>query len=579
MKIGIGSSKRRVDPSTGASGSVFPNTREWVTVPAKRVAGDRLTEGWAQLGEARWDDARHSFEAALADEETPGAHEGLSWAAWWLDDADTVFAARERAFRLYRDRGDAADAARMATWLAADELDFRGGAAAASGWLQRAHRLLDRLEAGPDHGWLAFHEGYVSHRQGDTARARELATFAADLGRRFAVPDLEMLGLALEGAALVACAQVEEGMRLLDEATLAAVEGDVTIPISSAWASCFLVSACTAVLDFDRAFEWCDRIASFADRYGSRYMLAFCRAEYGAVDLWRGRWSDAERMLEASLEDFAASRPAWLGAPLVLLAELKRRRGAADEARALLDRAGPSADAQLCRGRLALDDDDAQQAADLADRLLRQLPAARTLDRLPALELLVHARIANGDLGEASVALAALRDVARAVGTEPLHAVADRAEGMLAAAWGEHDRARTLLEDAVDRFERAGAPYEAARTRLELVPTLVALKRKDAAEHQATTAAQTLDELGARPAGAARARRLLDAGGPFAELTAREREVLRLLAKGLTNRQIAARLVVSEHTVHRHVSNILRKLDLHSRTAAAALAAQTGLLD
>jgi ATP/maltotriose-dependent transcriptional regulator MalT len=245
----------------------------------------------------------------------------------------------------------------------------------------------------------------------------------------------------------------------------------------------------------------------------------------------------------------------------------------------LLDRAGPSADAQLCRGRLALDDDDAQQAADLADRLLRQLPAARTLDRLPALELLVHARIANGDLGEASVALAALRDVARAVGTEPLHAVADRAEGMLAAAWGEHDRARTLLEDAVDRFERAGAPYEAARTRLELVPTLVALKRKDAAEHQATTAAQTLDELGARPAGAARARRLLDAGGPFAELTAREREVLRLLAKGLTNRQIAARLVVSEHTVHRHVSNILRKLDLHSRTAAAALAAQTGLLD
>ena len=263
-------------------------------MPAKRVAGDRLTEGWAQLGEARWENARHSFEAALVDGETPGAFEGLSWAAWWLDDAETVFAARERAYRLYREQGDAADAARMATWLAADELDFRGGAAAASGWLQRAHRLLDPLEAGPDHGWLAFHEGYVSHRQGDTVRARELAAFAADLGRRFDVPDLEMLGLALEGAALVACAQVEEGMRLLDEATLPALEDDATIPISSAWASCFLVSACTAVLDFDRAFEWCDRIATFADRYGSRYMLAFCRAEYGAVDLWRGRWSEAE---------------------------------------------------------------------------------------------------------------------------------------------------------------------------------------------------------------------------------------------------------------------------------------------
>ena len=466
----------------------------------------------------------------------------------------------------------------MATWLAADELDFRGGAAAASGWLQRAHRLLDPLEAGPDHGWLAFHEGYVSHRQGDTVRARELATFAADLGRRFDVPDLEMLGLALEGAALVACAQVEEGMRLLDEATLAALEDDATIPISSAWASCFLVSACTAVLDFDRAFEWCDRIAAFADRYGSRYMLAFCRAEYGAVDLWRGRWSEAERMLEASLEDFAASRPPWVGAPLVLLAELKRRRGSADEARALLDRAGTSGGAQLCRGRLALDDGDAQQAADLAERLLRQLPAARTLDRLPALELLVHARIANGDLGEASVALAALRDVARVVGTEPLRAVADRAEGLLAAAAGEHDRARTLLEDAVDRFERAGAPYEAARARIELATSLVALGRSDEAGRQASSAAEAFAALGAAT-DAGRARHILAGGERLPELTKREHEVLRLLADGLTNRQIAARLVVSEHTVHRHVSNILRKLDLPSRTAAAALAAQAGLLD
>jgi DNA-binding NarL/FixJ family response regulator len=546
-------------------------------VPAKRVAGERLTEGWAQLGEARWEDARRSFEATLADGEAPGAYEGLSWAAWWLDDAETVFTARERAYRLHRERGDAAGAARMATWLAADELDFRGGAAAASGWLQRAHRLLDGVEPGPDHGWLAFHEGYVSHRQGDTARARELARLAADLGRRFAVPDLEMLGLALEGAALVACAQVQEGMRLLDEATLAALEDDATIPISGAWASCFLVSACTAVLDFDRAFEWSERIAAFADRYGSRYMLAFCRAEYGTVDLWRGRWSDAERMLEASLEDFAASRPAWVGAPLVLLAELKRRRGLADEARALLDRCGPSGGAQLCRARLALDAGEAQQAADLADRLLRQLPAARTLDRLPALELLVHARIANGDLVEASVALAALRDVARVVGTEPLRAVADRAEGMLAAARGEHDRARTLLEDAVDRFERAEAPYEAARARIELATSLVALGRADAGA-QATAAAGTLSELGAAT-DAARARQLVGAGEPLPELTVREREVLRLLADGLTNREIAGRLVVSEHTVHRHVSNILRKLDLPSRTAAAAVAARSGLLE
>ena len=275
---------------------------------SKRVASDPRA-GWVELQEARWDAARASFQQALATEATPEALEGLSWAAWWLDDAAAVFEARERAYGLYRKRGDGTGAARMATWLAADHLDFHGAWAVASGWLRRAHRLLDPLEPGPDHGWLAFHEGFIAHANGDMAQARELAGFAAELGRRFEVVDLEMLGLALDGAALVACAEVDEGMQCLDEATAVALEGEAAIPISSAWACCMLVSACTAVLDYERAFEWCDRIAEFADRYGSRYMLAFCRAEYGAVHLWRGRWSDAEPMLRASVEDYSRSRP------------------------------------------------------------------------------------------------------------------------------------------------------------------------------------------------------------------------------------------------------------------------------
>jgi SAM-dependent methyltransferase len=134
---------------------------------------------------------------------------------------------------------------------------------------------------------------------------------------------LEMLGLALEGAALVACARVEEGMRCLDEATATALDEEATIPISSAWACCFLVGACTSVLDFERAFEWCDRIAEFAERHESPYMHGFCRAEYGAVHVWRGRWAEAERLLDASFDDFSRARPAMAGAPLVALAELR----------------------------------------------------------------------------------------------------------------------------------------------------------------------------------------------------------------------------------------------------------------
>jgi LuxR family transcriptional regulator, maltose regulon positive regulatory protein len=548
------------------------------------VASDPVSAGWAQLADGEWGAARASFAEALASEETPEAFEGLSWAAWWLDDAEAVFDARKRAYGLYRRRGEGASAARMATWLAADQLDFRGAVAVAGGWLRRAERLLDSVEPGPEHGWLAFHEGYIAHLSGDTANAVELGARAAEAGRQFDVLDLEMLGLALEGAALVASVQVTDGMRRLDEATATALAGEATIPISGAWACCFLVTACTSVLDYERASEWCDRIAEFAERYGSRYMLAFCRAEYGAVHLWRGQWRDAEELLEASVADFSSSRPAMVRGPLVALAELRRRQARADEAARLLDQAGAFPPAQLCRARLALDQGEARRAVDLVERLLRQAPADRKLDRAPALELLVRARAARGELEEGQLALESLREIERLVGTEPLRASADLAEGLLAAAGGDHERARTLLEDAVDRFERSGAPFESSQARIELATSLAALGRTELAEREATAALDRLCGLGAE-AEAERVRRLLGTsirgggGPPLPEVTRREREVLGLLAEGLTNRQIAGRLVVSEHTVHRHVTNILRKLELPSRTAAATWAVRSGLLD
>jgi DNA-binding NarL/FixJ family response regulator len=299
------------------------------------------------------------------------------------------------------------------------------------------------------------------------------------------------------------------------------------------------------------------------------------------VHLWRGRWPDAEAALSAAVEDFSRSRPAWAGGPLVGLAELRRRQGRPAEAALLLDRAPASLPAQLCRVRLVLGQGESLRAVELLERLLRQVPAHRKLDRVPALELVVHARIARGELDEAVPALEALREVERLIGTAPLRAGADRAEGMLAAARGDHGTARILLEDAVDRFQESGAPFEAAGARLELAASLVALGRTDAAEREATAALECLLQLGAS-AEADRARRLLALPRgrvAFQEVTKREREVLGLLAEGLTNRQIAERLVVSEHTVHRHVTNILRKLDLPSRTAAAAQAVRAGLLE
>ena len=537
-------------------------------------------DGWTALADGRWTDARAHFEDALATGPSPGALEGLSWAAWWLDDAATLFETREAAYRLYREAGEPRGAARMAIWLAADELDFRGAWPVASGWLRRAHRLLEPLEPSPEQGWLAFHEGYHAHAAGNTPAACAAARLAAELGRRLGVPDLEMLGLALEGAALVSSAEVAEGMRRLDEATATALEGEATIPISGAWACCFLVNACTTTRDHDRAFSWCDRIAEFAERFGSRYMLAFCRSEYGIVHVWRGQWADAETLLKAASEDYARSRPPWVAAPLAQLAELRRRQGRPDDALRLLDRAGSSGAAQLCRARLALDGGDARRAAELAERTLRAVPEDRALQRFPAVELLARARIARGDLDAAGAASGELDRTARAVETPALRAGAAVAAGMVEAARGEHTQARPRLEDAVDGFEASQAPFEAAQARRELAVTLHALGRHDDAAREATASLDALARLGAL-AEAERSRRVRDSvlRQERSPVTRRERDVLRLLAAGLTNRQIAERLVVSEHTVHRHVTNILRKLDLPSRTAAATHAVRSGLLD
>ena len=548
-------------------------SREWTARPAAPAGS-----GWTALAEGRWTSARDAFARDLVLERTPEALEGMSWAAWWLDDVEVVFRAREEAFRLYKERGDAAGAARMATWLAADQLDFRGAASVANGWLRRARRLLEESAPGPEHGWLSFHEGYIAYGRGRTASALELAVEAAEVGRRFAVPDLEMLGLSLRGLILVVCGEVEAGMGCLDEATATALEGGATVPISGAWTCCFLVTACEAVRDYPRAVEWCDRIEEFSERYGSSYMLGFCRAHYAAVHLWRGDWEAAEAELLRAHDAYAGSRPAAIGGVRVALAELRRRQGRWEEAESLLGEA-QGRSALLCMAHLALDRGDPARARRLAERALRRVPETNEIERAGPLELLLRVSCRTGALADASGFLDELREIERMVRTRPLAAAVQLGAGRLAAASGDHDGAVRHFEDALDCFQECGAPFEAGTTRVETAVSLLALDRRVAAERELETARTTLLELGAEAAArnAQQARDLCSPGPAEPTLTPRERDVARLLAEGLTNREIARRLVVSEHTVHRHVTNILRKLELPSRAAAAAYAVQEGL--
>ncbi|HEX2411704.1 MAG TPA: helix-turn-helix transcriptional regulator [Solirubrobacteraceae bacterium] len=537
---------------------------------------DTLAAAHEALRTGAWDEARVRFQAAVEAAPSGEAYEGLGWAGYWLADEELTLDARERAFRAYRAEGDRAGAGRVAAWLASDHLEFRGDDAVARGWLERAHRLLDDVvPEREDHGWLALHEGsYAMNVSGDLDRAAALAQRGAAIGRALGPPDLEAVGLALEGFTYVRRGRVEAGMRLLDEASAIARGEDLRMPIAEGWALCYLISACEGVGDFPRAAQWCQAVRSVAEDWGGRHLVGICRSAYGNVLATNGDWEAAELELTGAVGDLQRSRPGMAAGGLARLGELRVRQGRVDEARVLFTQAGAHLRAIVGLGLLALEAGDPAGAADGAERALRRAPAASLLDRLPALDLLVRARAALGELDAAADAYAELERAAAELATPYVEGRARLAAGRLAAARGDHESARRAFEDAVDLLVEAAAAYEAALARLELSGALAALGRDQpaAAEEEAGRAA--LAALGARePARVASAeRRALN------ELTPRELEILQLVAQGLNDAEIAERLVLSQHTVHRHVANVRTKLRLPSRTAAVAYAARAGLL-
>ncbi len=565
---------------------------------SEQTLNECLRAGQEALGRGAWEEAYACFEAALRVEKTPEALEGLGMAAWWLDDAAVTFDARERAYRRYRQQGDRQGAARVATYLAYDYYSFRGEYAIANGWLQRAHRLLEGFDLVPEQCLLAIYEGYFTLMlQNDSTTAQRLGAQAATVARTLGVIDLEMLALALEGLALVSAGEIAEGMRCLDESTMAAVSGEMTDFDARVQVCCYLIYACERVRDYERAAQWCTYVKELTTRWKYPMMFSYCRMHYAGVLIWRGHWTEAEGMLVAATNDLIATRPVEAGEGIVRLADLRRRQGRFDEADILLAQAeshpfrllGGNL-ALLARAALALDQRDTAAAVDLAERFLRGIPADERTERPAALELLVQAHIARGDRAQARIALNELAAIATTVATEPLRATVSFASGIVAAADREHEVACRHFEDAIDLYQRSGAPFESARARIELARSLLALARNRTAGQHAHKALEALRQLGAVPE-SARAEALLRKiestplthRGPasdVADLTPREVEVLRLIAAGKSNQEIAAELVLSIRTVERHISNIYQKIGTSgpvARANATAFALQHGL--
>ena len=538
------------------------------------MASDTLGSAQRLLRAGRWAEAEAAFERSLAGSgDAPSAHEGLAQARWWLDDADGCLAAREQAYRGYRAADDPLGAARAATALAWDAVLFGQGAAIARGWFARASELLEPFPASSESGWLSVREAELAFNvDRDAAHALRAAESAQRLGESIEDSDLAFAGAAYAGLALVALGRVRDGLHRLDAAVAAATAGDVGDLMWLGKICCWLIVACRETHDIERAAAWCERVERLAIDLGLSPLTSECRIQHAAVQVSRGTWGAADEQLTALTARLATSRREARFEALAELGELRRRQGRTAEAARLLDQAEFQTTAIVGRARLRLSRGEHASAWSLVGGLLDRIPASNRLARADVLPTAVSAALATGRTDVAAGFAGELSATAVLIGTHPLLAFAAAARSEVGG-----DGAVADGQEAVQRFSAAGLQYEASHSRLILAERLTEAGDALGAEEQLRAALDGFARLGAA-ADAERVRsRLRDAVAPV-PLTARQRDVLRLVAAGRTNAEIAAEMGLSEHTVHRHIANILERLGVGSRAGAVARAAAERLL-
>jgi DNA-binding NarL/FixJ family response regulator/Tfp pilus assembly protein PilF len=547
-----------------------------------------IDEAQRALERGDWENARAGFERAVQQAPTAAAWEGLAIAASYVDHVDVALEAREEAFRLYREARDARGAVRCALWLANDVMEFRGDAAVANGWLQRAQSILAEVVGPSPEGahLLVFRAHKTLLGDSDAAAARRLCSEAIALSRQCGDVDAEMMALSVDGLAAVVEGHVAEGMSRLDEATTAAVAGEMRDPTLIATVCCMLIHACEQVRDYARAGQWCERVRVLADRWRMGGFFVICRTQYASILMSRGEFAQADAELDAAIRHAESHRRPLARGALVRMGDLRRRQGRLEEAEALLQQIGAHPLALLGRAELAMARFRPEEAVELLEGLLRRIPTTLRAERIRTLEVITRAYIASKRLEDAQRVVDELTTTATAVGTEPLRAAAAAARGALFAAIGQPSDARDALEEAIARYESGGEAYDRARARVELARVLNALGSRALAKAEASSAAEGFEEMGAA-LDARNARALVRTFGGGARkrglaapsaLSPRELDVLRLVAEGAGDKAIAKRLRLSEHTVHRHIANILRKLNASSRAAAVARAVRQQLL-
>lgn len=540
-------------------------------LPAEEM--DQLAGGREAYDARAWDHAYRCL--SLADQTSPLGVDDLmrlAVAAYLTGREQTYLSAVERAHHAYLEGGSLLLAARAAFWLGL-RLAIRGDAGAANGWLGRAHRLMQREgRACAEEGYLLLPAAEEQLQAGAADRAYGTSARAAAIGEQFGEADLSACARHLQGRALIQQGDVESGLALLDEAMISVSSGELS-PIMTGLIYCSVIGACQEIYAVDRAREWTGALARWcAEQPQLVSFTSTCLVHRAEIMQMSGKWRDA---IEEAQRACAVSQGAALHPPATayyVQAEVHRLRGAFPDAETLYRQASRHgceplpglALLRLAQGRIKV-------AAAAMERALGTTKGR--LARTPLLPACVEIMLASGDLDAARVASEELKESADCFRTPALQAMAAHATGAVALAAGDQQSALIELGRAFRIWQQVDAPYLAARTR-----ELIGLARRGIGDEEGAgleiaAAREVFEELGTAP-DIARMDRSLPLWPDLrrSRLTRRELDVLRLVADGKANKTIAAELGLSEKTVDRHLSNIFDKLDVSSRTAAAAWA-------
>lgn len=567
-------------------GSHLPAQRDLDFMSSERddqglmTATETVTRGRESYARRAWRDAYEELSAA--DECTPldaDDLERLALAAYLIREDDAVEAGFARAHQAFLRRNEIGRAVRCGFWLGLF-LVQRGRHAEGSGWFGRAKRLLD------EHAMDAVERGYLllpaakrTMDSGDPVTACQMFDQAVAIADRFGDPDLIAWSRMGRGRALIACGDVSQGVAMLDEAMLAVTTGDMS-PFAAGIVYCALIIACRDIFDWRRAQEWTAVLSRWcATQPDLKPYRGQCLVHRSEIMQMHGQWPDAlaeARQACAHLGD-PPGDPV-LGMAHYQLGELLRLRGEFSRAEKHFRKAGDfghPVQPGLALLRLA------QGRVDEAEAAMRRVMSETEDDRVARCRVLaafVEIMLAGGDVDAARTAADELAEFASGFDAPYLRAVDASARGAIMLADGDNRAACVALRRAWTIWQEFDAPYEAAQVRLLMAKACQRLDDHDTANMELDAARRVFEQLGAAPALAkvaglsGRPRPSMPGG-----LTRREVEVLRLVATGVGNREVADRLTISERTVARHLSNIFSKLDITSRAAATAFAYQNDL--